>query len=524
MKKKTVDKKKAIRNKGLKILFLNPSQYGQGCVPLNIALLISIARQHGHQVRLFNCNDYEVFNASIAMYERMFFKDASFNLKAITRDRKQFYGKEYGRQVSGCKLKQTDYKKDFLELVENYRPDIIAVSCMSMDFPVAEDILKPVKEKYKIPVVFGGIHAILNPESVLGSGVCDYVCVGEGEASFIALLAAIGRKEPSELVAGIWFRAGSQIVKNPPQKLTDLDTLAFLDFDYFDPIHFYRPFHGQRYKMLNYQISRGCVFNCTYCVNAVLKTKYKNLGGYFRFKAAHRAIKELKFLKEKYGFNFVRFWDEDFTSLSSAYLREFAAMYKKEIALPFLIYARVDTVTEQKIKILKEIDCRVFAMGIESGNEFIRTKVMGRSISNQKIIDTFRLVKSYGMRTSAYNIIGVPFETRDAVFDTIRLNKSADPDSFSIAFLEPYAGTAIRSLCEAEGFDADLKVAFRSEPQFVPNAMSADELKGLFKTFAFYVRFPESRYEEIIQAETDQAAYEKLCKEFEKLKLHTRAS
>lgn len=416
---------------------------------------------------------------------------------------------------------KSDYRKDFLLLVQQHKPDIIAVSCMTTDFNIAKRILEPVKKKYKIPVVFGGIHAILNPESILYSNVCDYVCIGEGESSFIRLLEALMRKASLESVKGIWFKKRKQIMKNPPERLANLDDLPYLNFEYFDPIHFYRPFHGQRYKMLNYSISRGCVFNCTYCVNGTLRGKYKDLGNYFRFRSVARAIKELKFLRDKYDFNFVRFWDEDFTSLSLAYMREFAEMYKKEIALPFLIYARVDTVTEQKIKVLKAIDCRAFAMGIESGNEFIRTKVMGRFISNQKIIDIFRLVKSYGVKTSAYNIIGVPFETRETVFDTIRLNKKSNPDSFSVAFLEPYRGTPIRQLCEAEGFSLSIDAGFRHEPQFVPRAMSAAELKGLFRTFALYVRFPETRYGDIKRAETNRKAYKKLQNEFDGLKLST---
>lgn len=169
------------------------------------------------------------------------------------------------------------------------------------------------------------------------------------------------------------------------------------------------------------------------------------------------------------------------------------------------------------MKILKQMGCKTFAMGIESGNENIRRNVMNRKMSNQTIIDKFKLVKSYRIRTSAYNIIGLPQETRKTVFDTIELNRQADPDSFSVTLLEPYKGTPIRNMCEDEGLDP-LHETLYNKPQFIPRGMTANELAGLFRTFPFYIRFPKDRYEEIRRAETDDAVYASLAKEYSSYK------
>lgn len=500
----------------MKVLFFNPSRAGQGNIPLNIPLLIAALKKRRHEVKLFDLSDYACFDSLRKSYENIFFKEAEFDCEKVLNDRRRFYKDDFGTVVQGIELRKTDYWADFENLLNSFSPDIIAVSSLSVDFRFACEFLSSFKEKYTIPVIFGGINAILLPEETINSKSCDYICNGEGENSFPNLLGALEQKKNLKEVKGVWFKDKGAVVRNLPEALTDLTTLPVPDYDCFDPVHFYRPFDGKRYKMLNYELSRGCLFSCTYCVNGTLKEKYKGLGKYHRVKEAGQSIKELVFLIKKYKFDFIRFWDEDFTSIDANYLEEYSNFYK-QINLPFLIYARVDTVTEKKVQILKKMGCLTFAMGIESGNEFIRKNVMGRNISNQVIIDKFNLVKSYGIRVSAYNIIGVPYETREAIFDTIELNRAINPNSFSVTMLEPYKGTPIRTICEEEGLDPNHETVY-NKPQFIPKGMTQGELAGIFRTFALYIRFPKDRIQEIKRAESDDSVYRELLSEFNKIK------
>ncbi|MCX5677974.1 MAG: radical SAM protein [Candidatus Omnitrophica bacterium] len=496
----------------MKVLFVNPSRAGQGNIPLNIPILISVLKSHGHEVRLFDFPDYEKF--SYELYKKMFFKSAPLDADQVIRDRKDFYKYDFGIMVEGCDLKRTDYKADFDKLLNDFRPDLIGVSALTVDFKFSSRFLLPFKKKYNIQVIYGGCQAILLPEETLASPACDIICTGEGEKTILAMMDALEHAKPLSTVRGIWFKQDGVIIKNPGMPLEDISSLPDPDYGSFDPIHFYRPFDGEQYKMLNYELSRGCLFDCSYCVNSVFKTRFKELGVYRRVKKIPRSIEELKNLIAKYNFNFIRFWDEDFTSLNAAYIREYADAYKKEIGLPFLIYARVSTITEEKAGILKEMGCRTFAIGIESGNDFIRREVMNRRMTNEEIIEKFRIVSSLGIRVSSYNIIGLPRETRKHIFDTIELNRLVKPDSFSVSLLAPFKGTPIRKLCEEEGLDPDYDATAFIGVQFVPKGMTRKELEGLFRTFSFYVRFPKDRYDEIKEAETDDLVYKRLLEEF----------
>ena len=494
----------------MRVLFVNPSRAGQGNIPLNIPLLISILKSNSHDVRLMDFSDYACFSDTQS-FEDKFFKKADFDSTKIASDRKQFYGIGFDDDI-GAELKKTDYNSDFDHIMIDFKPDLIAVSCLSVDFNFICDFILPYKIKHNIPVVFGGIHSILNPDEAINNDCCDFVCIGEGENSIIGLIDYMEGKRPADFVKGIWLKLKDDIVRNSHEILTDLATLPIPDFDCFDPIHHYRPFDGKRYKMLNHELSRGCLFNCTYCVNGVLKDKYKGLGKYHRIKLIDQGISELRSLVGKYSFDFIRFWDEDFTSLPVDFLEKFSKRYIDEIGLPFLIYARVETITEDKIKILKKMGCKTFAMGIESGNAYIRNMVMNRKMSNEVIIEKFNMVKAQGIRVSAYNIIGLPQETRERIFDTIELNRIINPDSFSVTMLEPYRGTPIRAMCEAEGLDPEHETTW-NKPQFIPKGMTYEELQGLHRTFPFYIRFPKERFDEIKMAEIADDRYLKLLTE-----------
>lgn len=502
----------------MKVAFFNPSRSGQGNIPLNIPLLIAVARAHGHQVRLFDLGDYACFDRESQAYAQMFFKEASLDQTRLAAERQAFYGAAGLPTPGPDQLKTSDHAADLRAFLADFRPQVVAVSSMTIDFAFACDFLAPLKREFGFTVVVGGIHAILLPQEAFAHPAVDFLCVGEGENALPQLLKALEQGDSPVDIPGLWGRWRGSEFRNPPARLSDLGQLPLPDFSLYDPIHFFRPFDGRRYKMINYELSRGCPFNCTYCVNGVLKAKYKGLGSYHRVKPVARGIEELERLVARHGFDFIRFWDEDFTALRGDYLEQYAAAYKARVGLPFLIYARAESISEPKVKILKEMGCRTFAMGIESGNPRIRSEVMNRHMSNETLIKAFHLVARHGIRTSAYNIIGLPREDRAAIFDTIELNRAARTTAFSVTLLEPYKGTPIRQLCEEEGLDPAYEVSNISRVHFTPRGMTPSQLQGLFRAFPLYVKMSKERWPEIERAESDDAVYQGLMAEYSRLK------
>ncbi|MBW2617695.1 MAG: cobalamin-dependent protein [Deltaproteobacteria bacterium] len=175
----------------MRVLFIFPTRDGTGNISLNLPLLIAVTKRAGHDVRLFDFQDYNCFQDKFLEDRSVFFKEAPLKSQRIIQDRKAFYGRGFGQLVDGFGLKATEYREDFDSLLREFRPDLIAVSAVSMDFEFACDFLAPFKEKYGIPVIFGGVHAILLPEEAISQPVIDYICVGEGEVCFPQFLDSL---------------------------------------------------------------------------------------------------------------------------------------------------------------------------------------------------------------------------------------------------------------------------------------------------------------------------------------------
>ena len=92
--------------------------------------------------------------------------------------------------------------------------------------------------------------------------------------------------------------------------------------------------------------------------------------------------------------------------------------------LPFWIQTRPETITEERIKLLKKMNVSNINVGIEHGNEKYRKEMLQRAMSNDLIISALKILDNANIPVTVNNILGFPDETRELVFDTINLNRS----------------------------------------------------------------------------------------------------
>jgi radical SAM superfamily enzyme YgiQ (UPF0313 family) len=134
------------------------------------------------------------------------------------------------------------------------------------------------------------------------------------------------------------------------------------------------------------------------------------------------------------------------------WLTEFSPLYKRKIGLPFTCNHRVNLITPELVRLLKDAGCYQIFLGIESGNEHVRNKVLNRNLSREKIVRAFHLCTEAGIKTVAYNMVGVPFEDNRAVLDTIKLNAEAKADHSLCPVYYPFPGTGLFEVAVENGF------------------------------------------------------------------------
>ncbi len=465
----------------MRVLFIYPNTSGTGEIPLSLGYLQSMLKREGHEVKIFDLSVYKAFCQS----------------EERSTEAGQFKPVVPRKDLPAPHIKDTDPKEDLLQIVKDYAPGLVAVTSFTTNFKVGISLLEEIKRHFKdILTIYGGIHTTLLPDEVINEPSVDMICVGEGEGLVAELCNLLESDSDITSIRNLWLKANGKIIKNEPRPLIALDDLPVLDFDGFDDYNFYRPLAGKLYRMANVDISRGCPFQCSYCVNRTFQKMSKGLGKYHRVKSIKKAIDDLIRVKEKYNIEMMRFWDEDFGVFTLDYLKELAEEYRERVSLPFLIYAGVNSLNEGKVKVLKDMGCITIGMGIESGNENIRRDILNKRMSNEKIVRAFNLVRDYGIRVSAYNMIGLPFETRENIFETIELNRRSRPSTSSVVFLEPYPNTEIYSIGVSNGLiePGYIPVYGFLTPHIKEKTISHQELKGLLKTFTIYTRVPRLLY------------------------------
>ena len=189
--------------------------------------------------------------------------------------------------------------------------------------------------------------------------------------------------------------------------------------------------------------------------------------------------------------------------------------------LPFWIQAEANNVTEEKVCYLKDAGLIAVAMGIETGNDFIRKKVYGRPTSKAASLRAFKIMHKHGIRTSANVIVGVPQEGRKEIFDSINFVRKCQPKAFAVAPYIPFHGTKLGDYCVEKGYvDKDYIYDGRLPPmESVLNMpqITRDEIKGLVRTFALYVELPKKYWPEIEKCEVFTKESDELFARLEKV-------
>jgi len=65
------------------------------------------------------------------------------------------------------------------------------------------------------------------------------------------------------------------------------------------------------------------------------------------------------------------------------WLEQFSKLYKRRVNLPFSCDERVELLTDDRVKLLKEANCKQVYLGVESGDEELRKLVLERTMSNE---------------------------------------------------------------------------------------------------------------------------------------------
>ena len=316
---------------GIKVLFLYPNTFGMNMLPPAIALFSALLKKEGHQVKIFDTTYYTL--------------DYGIDSDGSKVDKLSVV--PYNLEEKGIKVKTTNWRDDLKILVNEYKPDLFAISSTEDMWELGMEIINELRDyklKNNIPVIAGGVFPTFAPEICIEEDLIDMVCVGEGENALLDLTKRIQNKITDfSNITNLWVKTKKGIIKNSISNPVDINKNPKIDISLFEENRLYRPMSGSVYKMIPIETIRGCPFSCKFCNSPDQMKLYKNQGSnFYRKKRMDLVYEELKHFKEVHNVEYNYFWADTFLGMNKAEFEAFCEMYK-EIKLPFWMQTRPET-------------------------------------------------------------------------------------------------------------------------------------------------------------------------------------
>lgn len=387
------------------------------------------------------------------------------------------------KRSHACALAVGETAGDFAQVMDSFKPDVVGFSIMTGSHRWARDIAKVLKDRYKALTLFGGAHPTFFPEFIEEDGV-DIICRGEGEEAALELLDALDTGRNFSAIANLYVKRDGKVFKNEVRPLEqDLDAYPFPDRGLYDALG-----AGADRSVRTILTSRGCMFHCTFCFEDSIRELYRGRGQHMRVRNADKVIEELRVLKDRYQAKTVYFCDDVF-GVNRKWLYSFLEAYKKEIDLDFICLVRADIVCadEKYAAKLKKAGCKTVFFGIESGSEFLRNTVLNKRLKDKDIYNAARLLHEAGLTFRTYNIVGLPDETLDDAFNTIRMNIRVKADYPWCSIFSPYPRTALTQYARQKGYlEKDFNPDSISSSFFIDSRLKLPQIRRMENLHKFF--------------------------------------
>jgi radical SAM superfamily enzyme YgiQ (UPF0313 family) len=336
-------------------------------------------------------------------------------------------------------------------------PDIVGITVNVDTTYRAFDIAKIYRDK-GIRVIFGGIHASSNPDSMLEH--CDSVCIGEAEEVWGTILDD--------------FSNGTLKLKYFYSEPTDLKKVPLPDWNLISK---------NSYLYNNIIVtSRGCPFQCEFCYNSCDYTNKK-----FRFRPIESVLKEINALDNKR----IMFIDDNLIG-NLDWTEE---LLKNIKPLNLYWHAAVSTNIVKYPDLIQRMSgsgCKSLFIGFES----INNKSIKSIRKTQNIVGEYNtlvnLLHYNGIMVNASLVFGFDHDTKGTFDQTLDWLISNKIETMTAHILTPYPGTKIytRLLRENRIVDFDLNKYNTSNVVFLPKNMTPVELKeGYLKIYKDFYSF-----------------------------------
>ncbi len=293
--------------------------------------------------------------------------------------------------------------------------ELLAVSVMpGPQMAAAIPLCRAFREAYPaVPIVWGGYFPSLYPDAALNAAYVDFAVRGQGEDTFLELLAALRGGRDFTKIRGLSFKDGFGLhVHNPERPLRAPDEYPWYPYHRLEAEKYIaRTFLGSRTAV--HQASIGCPFRCNFCGVVPVYDREK-------MESPARTAAVLAHLQKQYGVNAIQFYDNNF------YLREDHAAELADRLAPLHLNwwseGRIDTVlsySDLTLQKLRRAGAVMIFFGAESGSDDV-LRQMNKQIKAEQTLALAQRIREFGIIPEFSFILGNPRDPERDMEESIR--------------------------------------------------------------------------------------------------------
>lgn len=278
-------------------------------------------------------------------------------------------------------------------------------------------------------IVIGGPEVAFDAEKIFAElPQADYIVQGEGELVFSELLQYLagGGAVPKHIA----YREGEQVNLNGG--ITVIDDMSLLPFPYPDLEKMLA-----EHKIVYYECTRGCPFNCAYCLSGISRSVRK--------RPLELVLRDLdRFIAA--GVPLVKFVDRTYNLNEKYFLPMMEHLAQADTNATFHFEIKADILSEQVMDFLATVPKGRFQLeiGIQSTHQ-PTLKAINRQDNWEKLSANVKRLLSFGnMHIHVDLIAGLPYEDLPTFAKSFDDVYGLGADMLQLGFLKVLPGTQMR--------------------------------------------------------------------------------
>ena len=321
-----------------------------------------------------------------------------------------------------------DREEHILKEIIEEKADVVAFSTYIWNVELIERVANLIKiVSPKTEILYGGPEVSYDSKTCLEESVGDYIIEGEGEKTYREFVEYKLGLRNIEDIKGLYYKKEGKVLFNGSRPLMKMDEIVFP----------YEEDEDLNNKIVYYEGSRGCPFNCKYCLSSTTHG--------VRFHSIERTLSELNFFIKK-KVRLVKFVDRTFNCNHKYSMAVWEFLINADTDTKFHFEISADILKKEEIEILKKAPKGrfQFEVGVQTTNDNV-LKNINRFVNFSDIKEKVEeLLSIKNIQQHLDLIAGLPGEDYESFIRSFNDVHSIRPEEIQLGFLKLLKGSDMR--------------------------------------------------------------------------------